>query len=221
VTVGTASQCFTHQLLFNAHDLQPSQIIPQRSGHQQWFHSFIHVQRPLARLQPRSLSVLISLQYLIQCEIGINAACSLWSEYLRRNSGLHVLSHPAHYRHAPSFPGLHPLNFASDIYRRKPVSIFQGIRWAQTFLTSVTFFTLLALIPRSPACFALMEASFINLRSRVSTISCVCIARIRRVSTEPRTFVKKAHSRGKSAKYDQLLQGGTRREILPEHPRSC
>jgi hypothetical protein len=35
-------------------------------------------------------------------------------------------------------------------------------------LTSVTFFTLLALIPLSPACFALIVASFINLNGIVS-----------------------------------------------------
>jgi len=35
-------------------------------------------------------------------------------------------------------------------------------------ITAVTFFTLFALIPRSPACFALMVASFINLHPYIS-----------------------------------------------------
>ncbi len=57
------------------------------------------------------------------------------------------------------FP-LQPLNFASDDYHSHQYNI---VDLMVSFLTAVTFWTLFALIFRSPACFALILASFIRL----------------------------------------------------------
>jgi hypothetical protein len=62
---------------------------------------------------------------------------------------------------------LHPLNFSRDACPDIQSVIAIACVW-YSVRTSVTFLILFALIPLSPACFALILASFINLYSLIS-----------------------------------------------------